>query len=207
MTHLDTGPTPGDDVTVARRPFGRKGRHSDTARGGAPARDEELARALYDEHAAVLLSYTLRLTSGDRRLAEDVVAETLLRAWRSAGRPDATRGSLRPWLFTVARSIVVDRHRRRDAGHLRALDVSPLEASPAMGEIDRTLSALAINDALASLAPAHREVIVETYFRGLSVREAARALGLPTGTVKSRSYYGLRALRLALAERGLTSDA
>ncbi|MGI8683315.1 MAG: sigma-70 family RNA polymerase sigma factor [Mycobacteriales bacterium] len=169
---------------------------------GARTADEALVRALYAEHAGPLLSYALRLT-GDRSQAEDVVQETLLRAWRHPEAMESGRGSLRPWLFTVARNLVVDQHRARRA---RPPEVSAesLVELPAADELDRALQAWQVAAAVATLRDEHRAVLLETYYRGKSVTEAAAALGVPAGTVKSRTYYALRALRLALEERGVT---
>lgn len=76
-------------------------------------------------------------------------------------------------------------------------------ALPAADDISRALESWTFAEALADLSPEHRSVLIETYYRGRSVSEAAAALGIPPGTVKSRSYYALRALKLALEERGL----
>lgn len=167
--------------------------------------EEELMRALYREHAGALFAYVLRLVAGDRHLAEDVVQETLLRAWKSASRLDPAARSLRPWLVTVARRIVIDGHRSRSS---RPPETSPagLEQVPAQDELERSLRLMTISDALQDLSAAHREVLVETYFRGRTVNEAAQELGLPAGTVRSRVFYGLRALRNALEERGVTTS-
>lgn len=156
-------------------------------------------RALYAEHAGPLFGYALRLT-GDRQRAEDIVQETLLRAWR---HPEALDGApVRPWLFTVARNLVVDAARARKARPPEVGDAA-LQAVAASDEIDRALQSWAVADAIGTLSLDHRAVLVETYFRGHTVAEAARRLGIPEGTVKSRTYYALRALRLALEERGL----
>jgi RNA polymerase sigma-70 factor, ECF subfamily len=161
-------------------------------------RDEELLRALHDEHGPALLGYVTRLT-GDAQHAEDIVQETLLRAWRRAPSLQGDPSSLRPWLFTVAHRLAIDEHRavaaRREGGPV------PAEL-PVAGQLDRALEAWQVTEALATLSPDHRRVLVETYFRGRSVAEAAVALGVPPGTVKSRTYYALRALRAALEERG-----
>lgn len=168
--------------------------------------DERLLRTLYTDHGGPLLGYALRLTGGDRQQAEDVVQETLLRAWR---HPDALVGRpVRPWLFTVARNLAVDAHRARMA---RGGNHLPLETGdgaltvlPASDDIDRALESWTVAEALADLSAPHRAVIIETFYRGRSVTEAAKALGIPEGTVKSRTHYALRALKLALEERGLT---
>jgi RNA polymerase sigma-70 factor (ECF subfamily) len=164
---------------------------------------EDTLRALYDEHAGAVLRFAVRLTGGDLGRAEDIVQETLLRAWRQRDALDAQRGSLRPWLFTVARRIAIDAHRARGARPTEVGD-SVLSAVPAADEIDRGLDRLIVADALQALSVEHRAVIVETYFHGRSVGEAAVVLGVPVGTVKSRTFYALRALRLALTERGVT---
>ncbi|MEU9795490.1 sigma-70 family RNA polymerase sigma factor [Streptomyces sparsogenes] len=166
--------------------------------------DDALMRALYEEHAGPLLAFVLRLVAGDRHRAEDVVQETLLRAWRNAGQLRSTGGSLRPWLVTVARRIVIDGHRGRRA-RPQEVDAAPLHAVPAADEIDRALRMMTISDALADLTDAHREALVETYFKGRTVNEAAEVLRVPPGTVRSRVFYALRALRLSLEERGVTA--
>jgi RNA polymerase sigma-70 factor, ECF subfamily len=164
---------------------------------------ETLMRVLYDEHAGALLGYVSRLTAGDRQRAEDIVQETFLRAWRHPEALAAERGSLRPWLFTVARNLAVDAHRARRA-RPREVSDEALAVVPASDELDRALEAWQVADAVATLSPEHRSVLVETYYRGRSVAESAAVLGIPPGTVKSRTYYALRALRLALQERGAT---
>ena len=165
--------------------------------------DEELVRALYAEHAGPLLGYVLRLTGGDRYRAEDVVQETLLRAWRHPEALAASDGSPRPWLYTVARHLVVDGVRARNARPIETSGEHLVDVALDDDELDRALTSWEVADALTTLTPDHRAVLVETYFRGRSVAEAATVLGIPAGTVKSRTYYALRALRLALEERGL----
>jgi RNA polymerase sigma-70 factor (ECF subfamily) len=165
--------------------------------------DVTLMRQLHDEHAAALWRYCLRLTAGDRARAEDVVQETMLRAWRRLPDLDGTRMSLRPWLFTVARRIVIDEWRSQRARPEVAVAELPESASD--DESDQLLLSWTVAEALTHLTAEHRAVLRECYFRGRSVAEAARRLGVPEGTVKSRTHYALRALRLALEEMGVTS--
>lgn len=177
--------------------------------GSANARDEQerALRALYEEQADHLYSYVVRLLGGDRHRAEDIVQETLLRCWR---RQDLRVGGqlLRPWLFRVARNLVIDGHRRRLARpHEIDGDGWLRELSDEADEIEELLSSVVVGEAMKALAPSHREALYETYFVGRTTREAAVALGVPQGTVKSRVYYALRALRLALEERGVATHA
>jgi RNA polymerase sigma-70 factor (ECF subfamily) len=171
---------------------------------GIASTEDQALRTLYDQHAAPLLSYALRLTGGDRGRSEDIVQETLLRAWRHPEALDPSRGPVRSWLFTVARNVAVDAHRARRARPVEVGDEA-LAAVPAVDEIEQALDSWLVSDALATLSPDHRAVLVETYYRGRSVAEAAAVLGVPPGTVKSRTFYALRALKLALEERGVTS--
>jgi RNA polymerase sigma-70 factor (ECF subfamily) len=192
VLQVDLGASLREDASVERRRFPGHGS------------EDELMRALYRDHAGPLMAYVLRLVAGDRYLAEDVVQETLLRAWRNASQLDPTGRGLRPWLVTVARRVVIDAHRGRLArpAEDRGTD---LEQVPATDELDRALRLMTISDALADLTPAHRQVLVETYFKGRDTNETARVLGIPPGTVRSRIYYALRSLRIALEERGVTS--
>jgi RNA polymerase sigma-70 factor (ECF subfamily) len=180
------------------------------ARGQSPVRqvdrriDDGTLTQLYDEHAAVLLGYARRLTAGDEQRAEDAVQETMLRAWRHPEAFREGRGSPRAWLMTVVRNIVVDDVRARRARPTEvAGDQTERLVEPA-DDIEAAVQSWTVTEALTSLSPSHRAVLVATYYRGLSVAEAAEELGIPAGTVKSRTYYALRALQLALSERGVT---
>lgn len=166
-----------------------------------PVSDDDALRALFEQHAAALLAFAVRLTGGDRGRAEDIVQETLLRAWR---QPDAL-GDGRPartWLYTVARNVAVDAFRARRARPPETGDEA-LAQLPGPDDVEHALDHWLLLDAIASLSPAHRDVIVETYYFGRSVAEVAEVLGVPLGTVKSRTFYALRALRRALDERGI----
>lgn len=161
----------------------------------------ELMRALYTEHAAALWRYTLGLI-GDPGRAEDIVQETLLRAWQRPNVLDQSTSSSRAWLFTVARNLAFDEHRSARSRREFGTDSQPEQQS--QDQTDRALDSWLITDALATLSVDHREVIVHSYYRGLTTHQIAQELDVPDGTVKSRLHYGIRALRLALQEIGVT---
>ncbi len=160
-----------------------------------------LMQQLHDEHSAALWSFCLHLTSDPVR-AEDVAQETLLRAWQHLEVLDERRGSVRSWLFTVARNIVIDEWRTKRSQNERPFDQVP-EPGEAIDQTDTLLQSWVVAEAITSLSQEHRNVLRECYYRGRSVAEASRRLGVPEGTVKSRTHYALRALRLALEELGV----
>ncbi|MFE2181218.1 sigma-70 family RNA polymerase sigma factor [Streptomyces sp. NPDC059455] len=170
---------------------------------GAVGTRERALRALYDEQASVLYAYVVRLLGGDRHRAEDVVQETLLRCWR---RQDLDVGqSLRPWLFRVARNLVIDDYRSRMTRPQEVSAGTWLDDSlTGPDDVDRLLSSLLLKEAFQQLSTKHREVLYETYYSGRSTREAGQLLGIPPGTVKSRTHHAVRALRLAM---GVTERA
>jgi RNA polymerase sigma-70 factor (ECF subfamily) len=189
-------------------PAGGEAGQGGTGRAGAgpagAASDDAVLTALYRQYRGPLLLFVLRLTAGDRHQAEDIVQETMVRAWREARRLDLSEPSLMPWLATVARRIVIDEHRRKRArpeiGGAEVVDKAPAAAD----ETEHLLRKVVVAEALQALTPAHREVLNETILRDRTVNEAAGVLGIPAGTVKSRVYYALKALRVALAERGVS---
>lgn len=165
--------------------------------------EHELA-ALQREHGRPF-ALLLRLCDGDRQRAEDLVQETLVRAWQ---HPEALRAenfdSVRPWLLTVARRLAIDARRARQARPAEVGDAVLENARVISDHAERAAATLDVREAVKTLTPEHREVLVLVYFQGASVAEAAAALGIPPGTVKSRAYYALRALRRVLP--GYASD-
>ncbi|MCZ7456669.1 sigma-70 family RNA polymerase sigma factor [Streptomyces sp. WMMC940] len=172
--------------------------------------DERALAELQREHGPALLSFLVGLTYGDRQRAEDLLQETLLRAWQHPEAFDAPYESMRPWLFTVGRRLAIDARRSRLARPAEIGD-GVLAATPDPSDVtDRAVAALDVRAAVRSLSPEHRAVLVQIYFRGRSVAEAARALGIPQGTVKSRSHHALRAMARSLpgySRRPLSSAA
>ena len=166
-------------------------------------RDDEAVQltALYDAHAAPVWRYVVSLT-GDAAGADDIVQEALLRAWRSPRVMADDPSRLRSWMITVARNLVIDEARSARRRHEHV--VADLPEHPSDDDTDALFDQLLIEEALAGLSADHRAVIVTAYYGGRSVAQTAAELGIPEGTVKSRLHYGLRALKLALQERGVT---
>jgi RNA polymerase sigma-70 factor, ECF subfamily len=166
-----------------------------------------LVRVLYDEHAAALWRYAVRLT-GDRARAEDVVQETLLRAWQHPEVTEDTERSARAWLFTVARNMIIDERRsprfRKENGSLDSVLDNGAPEHSAPDEVNAALDRLLLGDALAQLSPEHRAVIRRSYYLGWTTAQIAEDLQIAEGTVKSRLHYAVRALRLTLQEMGVT---
>ncbi|HEY4226574.1 MAG TPA: sigma-70 family RNA polymerase sigma factor [Pseudolysinimonas sp.] len=167
----------------------------------AKADEAAALRALADAHSAALWRYVVHLT-GDHAGADDIVQETLLRAWRSPAILSQPPESTRAWMFTVARHLVIDEVRSARKRHEFTTDELPERA--VKDRTDALFETLLVEEALGAIGIDHRAVIVHAYYGGRSIAEVAQVLGIPEGTVKSRLHYGLRALRLALQEKGVT---
>ncbi|GAA1235829.1 sigma-70 family RNA polymerase sigma factor [Prauserella halophila] len=179
---------------------GSAGEEQRSDRPGTDTSRIEVLRDLHDRYATALWRYVVSLTKRPAD-ADDIVQETLLRAWRTPRviQDDPVRA--RGWLFTVARNLVIDQARSASRRHEHTTPEVADEV--AEDRVDRLFDAMLVSDALASLGPHHREVLVRAYYGGLSTAELSEELGIPEGTVKSRLHYGLCALRLAFQERGV----
>jgi RNA polymerase sigma-70 factor (ECF subfamily) len=155
---------------------------------------------LYHRYERTLYGLGLRLL-GDQGLADELVQETFVRLWQQAGRYDPTRGTVGAFVFVIARRIAVDLWRRPSS---RPFEPEPTAEEPAAAApADRVIQELTIREALQTLSPDHRQVLELYYGQDRKQTEIAELLGLPVGTVKTRTYYALRAFKLALQERGI----
>ena len=159
-------------------------------------------RALYRLYGGELYGFTLK-ELGDRGAAEEIVQEVFLRAWRHSGRYDPERAAVRTWLYQIARNAIIDSRRR--AAVRPGLPQHEPDADPgATATLEQAMLGWQVAAALERLTPEHRQMIRMAQFRGLTMREIAEHTGLPLGTVKSRTWYALRSMRLVLEEMGVT---
>lgn len=181
---------------------------SSRRRHGRPERlDEPQAlRRAYDEHGSELYRFALRQL-GDACGAEDVVQEVFLRAWRAAGTFDPAVASLRVWLFALTRNAVIDEARRRSVRPVRAAveidDDRLVNRSSGVRIDEQALDRWVVEEALRRISDEHRAAIVEVHLRDRSPTEVAGEWGVPVGTVRSRMFYALKSLRLAIEEMGV----
>jgi len=159
------------------------------------AGDPEALRALYRDYGQAVFSVTYRVLQ-ERTLAEDATQHTFLNAWRAAARFDPTR-DIGPWLFTIAKRAAIDVYRREKRHRRQDLDdrdfgvlSDTFEGAWTAWEVRRALDALPIEE---------RTVLEATHFHGLTHDQAADHLGVPIGTVKSRSHRAYRRLARLLA--------
>ena len=161
---------------------------------GPGSEASDFVTRLYLDNGKFVLGYVTGLIQ-DRYLAEDVVQETMLRAWRHCGQLSAEKGSVRGWLIRVAHNIAMDKMRMRRS---RPAEVPADGISEAMVEHDHAeavVTAVQVRHALARLSSGHRDVVEQLYLNGCTAREAAARLGIPEGTVFSRAHYAVRILR------------
>ena len=167
------------------------------------ARDESAraadaaVRQLYARHAVALHRYVARFCP-DRTSADDIVQETFIRAWRNLPQLSTDGRPVRPWLFRVARNLLTDADRAARS-RPATVQAEPAEEGCDDTGLNQVLDRQLVTDAIKQLSPAHRAVLVEVFYGGDSLAKAARQLGIPDGTARSRLHYALQALRVQLA--------
>jgi RNA polymerase sigma-70 factor, ECF subfamily len=197
-------PDPGDE------PSRRKPSHVElflSGPGATAGAEEESAREEFDAlvapHRSALRAYLLRLTNGDEAATNSVIKETFYRAAQDPARYPQRASAVRPWLVLTARMVLRDGDRTAPAGH----DDRPL--APPLGERSRVPGkqrphgnrTTTVVRALNELSVLHRDLLVDLFYRGVSLEEAAAALGVPVESVKSRLYFAMRALRMVLDQQ------
>ena len=158
--------------------------------------------ALHHEHSRAVLAFVHRYVDDDQR-AQDAVQETFLRAWRGIDRIDPARGTTRSYLLAIARNVLTDAWRAEQRRPRLVSDEAALAAAPSGEDVDDAVDGWLVAAALERLTPEHRAVVDSLYFQGRTVTDTAARLHLPVGTVKSRAFYAVRALRAALEEMGV----
>jgi RNA polymerase sigma-70 factor (ECF subfamily) len=173
------------------------------ARSELPCDADAAVRQLYSLHAEALHGYVERFCP-DRTSADDIVQETFIRAWRHLPQLCADDRPIRPWLFRVARNLLTDADR---AARARPVTVQAQPADDARDDtgLEQILDRELVTVALQHLSPAHRTMLVETFYRGGTTATVARQLGIPHGTARSRLHYALQALRQQLQDRDATA--
>jgi RNA polymerase sigma-70 factor (ECF subfamily) len=167
------------------------------------AGSEESMRALYRTYGPELYGFAVSAL-GDRGQAEELVQEVFTRVWRKADSYDPDRASFRTWLYGITRNAIIDQKRRAAVRpSLAAYEMDPDEGGTVDQSLENALLRWQVNAALERLTPEHRQVIRLAHFQGLTLREIAERTGIPLGTIKSRTSYALRGLRLALEEMGV----
>lgn len=177
--------------------------HASHEPAGVRLASEEGIRSAYTAHSAELYRFALGKLADEGR-ASDTVQEVFLRAWRAANRFDPEIATLRVWLFTIARNVVIDeirRHANRPVSLLESTRLAAVAPAIADGAEQIVISGL-VTDTLNRLSAEHRMALVETYLYERPYTEVARRRGIPVGTLRSRVFYGLRASRLLLHSVG-----
>jgi len=158
--------------------------------------DDDGIRTAINAYSGEMFGFALRAL-GDRGRAEDAVQETFIRAWRATRRFDPALGSQRTWLFAILRNVVIDATRQRTAVPTAATADDAIE-----DQIDELLRSWVIEEGLRRLTPEHRQAVMDVAYRGRPAADLAGELGVPESTIRTRLFYGLKALRLALDEMG-----
>jgi len=161
-----------------------------------PGDADAAIRQLYSHHAKTLHSYVEHFCP-DGATPDDIVQETFIRAWRHLPQLSADDRPIRPWLFRVARNLLIDANRAAQARPMTVPGDAAAEVGTDSG-VEEILDRELVSAALQHLSPAHQTVLVETFYRGGTLAAVARELGIPHGTARSRLHYALDAMRKQL---------
>ena len=166
---------------------------------------EALVGDLHREYGPMMLSYAIRVVQ-DRTLAEDVVQETLIKAWCNAERLVPAHGSVRGWLLRVAHNIAIDHLRSRKVPFIDPVEEPDNHVAVVRDHADDVLLSVWLAGAIRGLNVGQQDVLREVFFHDRTAPQAAAVLGVPVGTVKSRLFYALRELRTLLDQVGRLAD-
>jgi len=201
MNHLEVlaKPTPPD--RVERRTLRLPPSDAELLDRLPDDRTGDSLRRLYRRYDAELYGFVYRAL-GDRGATEEVVQDVFTSVWRHAQTYDQQRGSVRTWMYRIARNAVIDRRRRSSArpGLSTGGDDPANEPYGLDESIEQAALRWQLATALARLTPKHREVVRLAHYEGMTMREIAESKALPIGTIKSRAWYAMRSLRRALKE-------
>jgi len=166
--------------------------------GQLPGDADAAIRQLYSHHAKALHGYVEHFCP-DGASPDDIVQETFIRAWRHLPQLSADDRPIRPWLFRVARNLLIDADRAARARPVTVQEQPDEEAGTDPG-LDQVLDRELVSAALQQLSPAHQAVLVQTFYQGGTLATVANELGIPHGTARSRLHYALHALRQQLGD-------
>jgi RNA polymerase sigma-70 factor (ECF subfamily) len=179
--------------------------NTEAPRSELPEDPDAAIRQLYSHHARALRWYVQQFCP-DGASADDIVQETFIRAWRHLSRLSTDDRPIRPWLFRVARNLLIDADRAAQARPATVQGDPAAEAGTDSG-LDKVLDRQILSAALQHLSAAHQTVVVETFYRGETLATVAGELGIPHGTARSRLHYALDALRHQLQGHDATADS
>jgi RNA polymerase sigma-70 factor, ECF subfamily len=163
---------------------------------------DDMAATWMTSYRRPLVGFVLPYVNGDVQAAEDVVQETMLRGWQHA--TGLSPEHARSWLHTVARNIAISSYQRRRRVRPREVPLEEDALPQADDGLDRVVDGWLVAGALDAISPEHRDVIMSLFYQRKTVAEVAELMKIPEGTVRSRCFYGLRALRRELERQGIT---
>lgn len=169
--------------------------------------DENALRMLYDRYNVSILNYLYRMLP-DRTMAEDLTEETFFRVWRKAKLFDASKGSFKTWLFRMASRLAINQLKKRARREKLAAQVPLMEQEVKDESLkpdeaaNTSESRSLVQRALATLNEKDKSVLILRHFKGMGEGEVADVLKIPRGTVKSRTYYAVKRLKVALENMG-----